>query len=81
MFKSIAKSTSYIATQVQSVAVLTEPAISALAHAVGQLEITAIKAYDESLIEAGLTIEAIMLRRQIMREGSLTAQLPSPKAK
>lgn len=76
MFKSISKSAVYVASQVQGIAMLSDPLIAAAARSAITMEVAASKMMNESLAEANMSLEQLLLERQAIRNGSLQAQAP-----
>jgi len=76
MFKSISKSAVYVASQVQGIAMLSDPVIAAAARAAISMETAASKMMHESLAEANMSLQDLLDERQAIRNGSLQAQAP-----
>ena len=76
MFKSISKSAVYVASQVQGIAMLSDPAIASLARAAITMEIASSKMMNESFKESGMSLQDLLDERQAIRNGSLQAQAP-----
>lgn len=80
MFKQVSKSSAYLASQVTSVATLTDSALTACANGAVLLEIATTRAVVESLQEAGMSLEDLFNHRAALRDASMRQHSTKPIA-